>query len=36
MNNPIRSKWVVDDEIPEFSKDKQYIEKYLGTEDGHN
>lgn len=31
-----RSKWVVDEEIPEFSKNRQYIEKYLATEDESN
>lgn len=29
----IRSHWVVDNEIPEFSQDRNYIEKYLPTED---
>lgn len=28
-----RTKWVVDDEIPEFSKDRNYVEKYLVTEE---
>lgn len=31
-----RSKWLVDEEIPEFSKNRQYIEKYLATEDEPN
>ena len=29
MNNAIRSKWVADTEIPIFSQDTNYIEKYL-------
>lgn len=27
----IRSRWVVDDNIPEFSKDKNYVEQYLAV-----
>lgn len=29
----IRSHWVVDNNIPEFSQDRNYIEQYLATED---
>lgn len=29
VNNSVRSKWVVDDNIPEFTQDKEYIEQYL-------
>ena len=27
----IRSRWIVDDNIPEFSKDKNYVEQYLAV-----
>lgn len=33
VDGDIRTKWVVDNEIPEFSKDRNYIEKYLATEE---
>jgi tRNA(His) guanylyltransferase len=33
VGDTTRTKWVVDDEIPEFSKDRNYIEKYLATEE---
>lgn len=33
VGDTTRSKWIVDEEIPKFSKDRQYIEKYLSTED---
>lgn len=29
----IRAKWVVDNEIPIFSQDREYISKYLGVEE---
>lgn len=33
VNGANRSRWVVDNNIPIFSKDREYIEKYLKTED---
>jgi hypothetical protein len=33
VGDTTRTKWVVDDEIFEFSKDSNYIEKYLATEE---
>lgn len=33
INGRIRTQWCVDDEIPVFSANKDYIQKYLATED---
>lgn len=33
VDGDIRTKWVIDEEIPEFNKDRNYIEKYLATEE---
>ena len=33
VDGDIRTKWVVYNEIPEFSKYRNYIEKYLATEE---
>ena len=33
LNDIIRNKWIIDDDIPIFSKDRQYIEKFLSKED---
>ena len=33
LSDKIKNNWIIDDEIPVFSQDKDYIEKYLKVED---